>query len=231
HILFQSRRGEDTVPQLYVISMDGGEARRITSVPTGAGNARWFPDGRQVAFVSRVWTDLETWEEQEKRQKERKDSKVSARAWDKAPIRYWSSWLDEREAHLFRVSIDGGEPVAITRGRGVKLMGEGGYDISPDGKEIALTVDSDDTGVSPNADIYVLSVEGDSPARNLPAGNPANDMVPSYSPDGRWLAWSRQEIPGFYGDRMRLVLHDRRSGSEHGLAPDFDRSLAGPRWS
>ena len=61
-------------------------------------------------------------------------------------MRYWSSWLDEREAHVYRIPVAGGEPVAITRGSGIKLQSEGSYAISPDGKEIALTVDSDTSG-------------------------------------------------------------------------------------
>ena len=229
-ILFQSRRGDDSVAQLYVIAVDGGEAQRITSVPTGVSAGKWFPDGRQIAFVSSVWTDLETWDEQDKRLKERKESKVSARAWDKAPIRYWSSWLDEREPHLYRIGLDGGEPVAITRGRGVKLMGQGSYDIAPDGSEIALTVDSDSTGVAGNADIYVISVDGDSPPRNLTASNLAGDSTPSYSPDGRWLAWSQQQERGFYGDRQRLRLRDRNDGSERVITEAFDRSVSAPQW-
>jgi dipeptidyl aminopeptidase/acylaminoacyl peptidase len=229
-ILFQSRRGDDSVAQLYVIALAGGEAQRITSVPTGVGNAAWFPDGRQIAFVSRVWTDLDSWDDQDKRMKERRESKVSARAWDRAPIRYWSTWLDDREAHIFRVAAEGGDPVAITRGRGVKLMGEGSFDISPDGREIALTVDTDDTGVAGNADIFVLDVDGTGPARNITAANPASDMSPSYSPDGRWLAYSRQQERGFYGDRQRLVLRDRRDGSEKVITETFDRSVSSPRW-
>src|SRR5690606_27478556 len=123
--------------QLYVIALAGGEAQRITTIPTGASGGKWFPDGKHVAFVGRIWTDVETWEDQGKRQKERRESKVSARVWDRAPVRYWSTFLDEREAHLYRVAVDGGEPVAITRGSGVKLLaqegGSGAYDISPDG--------------------------------------------------------------------------------------------------
>ena len=34
-IAFVSKRGEDKQPQLYVIPVNGGEARRVTNVPTG----------------------------------------------------------------------------------------------------------------------------------------------------------------------------------------------------
>ena len=228
-IAFESKRGDDEVGQLYVIALSGGEANRITRLPTGAGKAQWFPDGRSLAFVSGVWTDIESWDDQGKRLKDIKESKVSARAWDKAPIRYWSTWLDERESHVYRVPAEGGAPVAITRGNGIRLMGEGSFAISPDGKEIALTVDSDTTGVQRNVDIYLLPVSGGK-ARNLTVENPADDSSPRYSPDGRWLSYSKQQVPGFYGDRQRLMLLDRQSGKTRSISEGIDRSIANPLW-
>ena len=38
-IAFVSKRGEDKQPQIYVIAVDGGEARRVTNVPTGVHGA------------------------------------------------------------------------------------------------------------------------------------------------------------------------------------------------
>src|ERR1700760_2165562 len=35
----------DTRPQIYVLSMNGGEARRITNLKNGASNFQWSPDG------------------------------------------------------------------------------------------------------------------------------------------------------------------------------------------
>lgn len=232
-ILFESRRTGDEVNQLYVIDLAGGEARRVTNVPTGATGARWFPDGREVGFAARVWNDLEAWDAQGKRITERKDSKDRAQVWDKAPVRYWDRFLDDRDVHLYRISVDGGEPRPITPGTGVRLVGEGGagaWDIAPDGREIALTVDTDTSGVEGNNDIHVIDLASGQ-VRNLTAGNPAGDSAPRYSPDGRWLAYSKQTIRGFYADRQRLVLVDRRSGAERVLTGDFDRSVSGPLWT
>jgi dipeptidyl aminopeptidase/acylaminoacyl peptidase len=43
--------------QLHVIATDGGEARKVTSLPGGAGTPVWAPDSRRVAFVARVPED------------------------------------------------------------------------------------------------------------------------------------------------------------------------------
>ena len=194
---------------------------------------KWFPDSRRLAFVSRVWPGLADWEEQGRRQKEKKDAKMTARVFDKAAARYWDRWLDERQAHVYSVGLDGGVPVALTLGTGRELsrteVSADSYDISPDGTEIAFAADTDESGVEPNFDIYVVPTGG-GPARNLTAENPAGDTAPVYSPDGRFVAFSRQLIRGFYADRARLVLHDRAAGVNRVLTEAWDRSIGPLRW-
>lgn len=44
--------GRPDVPQLFMLSMAGGEAFQFTSLPRGAGGAQWSPDGKTIAFVN-----------------------------------------------------------------------------------------------------------------------------------------------------------------------------------
>jgi dipeptidyl aminopeptidase/acylaminoacyl peptidase len=233
-IAFESKRGDDENPQVYLISATGGEARRLTNMATGAGTVKWFPDSRRLAFVSRVWTDIKTWDEMGKRQKERKESKVQAKVFDNAFVRYWDHWLDDREAHIYSIGVEGGEPTPITLGTGRQLskteVGPSAYDISPDGKEVAFAADLDRTGADPNFDVFVVPAAGGE-AKDVSSDNPANDTAPLYSPDGRFLAFGRQTIKGFYGDRVRLVLHDRRTDTNRVLTEAWDRSASGLVWS
>jgi dipeptidyl aminopeptidase/acylaminoacyl peptidase len=41
-------------PQLHLLPVDGGEARRLTELPLGAGVPVWSPDSAQLAFTARV---------------------------------------------------------------------------------------------------------------------------------------------------------------------------------
>ena len=70
---------------------------------------------------------------------------------------------------LFRVGLDGGEPQAVTLGTGLRLSernlgsegpGPEGFDISPEGDEVAFVADSDPTGTDTNHDVYLIPLAG-----------------------------------------------------------------------
>lgn len=237
-IAFLGKRGDDETAQIYVIAVDGGEARRLTSVPGGAFAPKWFPDSKRIAFASWAFPTWKGWEDQVKQFKERKESKMTARVWTKAPARHWDRLLDERHAFVFAVALAGGEPTPITVSTGLGLPfgpynadpDRSDYDVSPDGKEIAFTADSDRSGVEPNNDLYAIAVEG-GPARNLTAGNPAGDGKPLYSPDGRYIAYERRSVARAYYDRARLALYDRASGTSRIVTEGWDRSVSGLHWT
>jgi dipeptidyl aminopeptidase/acylaminoacyl peptidase len=233
-LAFTSKREGDEVAQLYVLPIGSpGEARRVTEVPTGVGGIRWFGDSQRLGFVTRVWPDKD-WKAMAAELKARKENKSSARSWDRAPIRYWDQWIDDREAHVYSVSLTGGEPQALTLGSGYSLMpqdpGAGSYDISPDGRQIAFVADSAKNAVEPNPDIWLLDI-GKKDPRNLTPDNPGNDSSPRFSRDGKQLAFAQQTIKGFYGDTRRLVLHDLKRASNRVVTGDWDRSADNLVWT
>jgi dipeptidyl aminopeptidase/acylaminoacyl peptidase len=236
-VAFVAKRGDDEERQLYVIPVDGGEARRVTAAPGGALAPRWLPDSRRIAFVSWTHPGWNGWDDQAKRHKAAKESKVTARVFDRAPARRWDRTLDGRELHLFLAALAGGPPAPVTASSGMavalSIMGDadrGDYDVSPDGREIVFVGQTDRSGVDPNRDLYVVPVEGGT-ARNLTADNPAHDRDPRFSPDGKSIAYGRMAVPRHSTDRSRLALLDRATGASRVLTEGWDRSVSGAEWT
>jgi dipeptidyl aminopeptidase/acylaminoacyl peptidase len=44
--------GKPQAGQIYLLRMDGGEARPLTDLPRGASGPEWSPDGKRIAFVA-----------------------------------------------------------------------------------------------------------------------------------------------------------------------------------
>ena len=85
---------------------------------------------------------------------------------------------------------------------------------APDGRELAYVQNRDkQTALSTNNDVMALPLGPDytplGAPRNLTEGNPATDIAPRYSPDGRYLAYLAQRRPGFESDRFEIWLRDR----------------------
>lgn len=233
-LAFISRRGEDEAGQVYLLPMDGpGEATRLTEVPTGVSALRWV--GEHIYFISSVWPG-KTFEEMAEALEAQKESKVSAHVWNEMPYAYFDTWLDEdRENHLFRIPAAGGEIEPLTEPAGLRLptanAGTGDFDVAPNGRQLAVVVDTATDGIYPNPDVFLLEIGSGEDPVNLTQGNAAPDGAPMFSPDGQLLAFSRQHIPGFYGDQRKLMLHELATGRTRLVHGDWDRSAEGLVWS
>ena len=79
----------DEESQVYLIAPDGGEARRLTDLATGAFGIKWFPDSRRIAFISWVWPEEKNLKGLAKRYKAFKDGGSSVSYWREDPERGW----------------------------------------------------------------------------------------------------------------------------------------------
>ena len=234
-IAFVSRRKDDTEPQVYLIPADGGEARRLTTLTTGCSALKWFPDGKRIAFVSYVWPDLPTDAAQGKRLKERKDSKVKAHVTEHGEYRYWDHWLtDGREAHVFACDVATGRCTDLLAGTGLRLPpwdpSAWDFDLAPDGREIALSVDlAPEPGMMNRRDIVVVNL-ATRRKTVLTADSGMDDGSPAYSPDGRYLAQVAYDSQRAFNDQGHLRLLDRRTGKHRRLMTRFDRQVSHVRW-
>ncbi|MBK8977536.1 MAG: S9 family peptidase [Planctomycetes bacterium] len=210
-IAFLSTR--DGAPQIHVLALDGGEARRITGVTGGVANLAWSPDGAWFSFTTDVQLDPTVHDLYPDL------PMADARIYDDLMVRQWDRWVDGSYSHLFVVPSDGSaEPRDLMAGMRadtpLKPFG-GGEQIAwaPDSKSIVYTckrVESPET--STDSDLFEVRL--DAPEhRSLTDGMPGYDTNPSFSADGRHLAWLSMARDGYESDQNRLFVLDRQSGS------------------
>ncbi|MFL5339245.1 MAG: S9 family peptidase, partial [Gemmataceae bacterium] len=217
-ILFESNRSGET--QLWVIGLDGGEAKQLTTISTGASDAIWSRDGKTIAFVSAVYPEYseKPFKESDAANKKRMDeiekSPVKAKVHTKLFYRHWDSYVKDKRQHLFVMSADGGEPKDVTPGdrdafpTSDTFSTGDNFTFSPDGKYLIFTaVPEKDEAWNTNYDICRVPVTGGTTKwENLTKDNPAADSGPTFSQDGKYLAYRAQTRAGYEADRWQLMV-------------------------
>ncbi len=57
------------------------------------------------------------------------------------------------------------------------------------------------------------------------------DVAPSFSPDGKWMAWESMERDGYESDQSRLYLLNLQSGEKIYATEDFDQNVRSLSWT
>jgi dipeptidyl aminopeptidase/acylaminoacyl peptidase len=228
---------DDEEPQVYVIAPDGGEARRLTGIATGAFGIKWFPDSKRLAFISWVWPDTKGLGKLEKRYRAHKDDKVKAHVVEHPAYRWWDHWLsDGCVPHLFVVDLESGKTRDLFAGSRYELPradpAAHHYDIAPDGNEIAFTFDpAEEKRFDQDNHLFALDLRKGR-FRPLTGGSKLSHESPRYSPDGHSIAHLTQDLRRSFVDAMRLAVIDRRTGKLHAHGTKWDRSIHAPlSWS
>jgi dipeptidyl aminopeptidase/acylaminoacyl peptidase len=228
--------GRDGNSQIYLLPMDGGEAREVTHLSTGADLVKFAPDGKSLAFTSSVYPDCKDDACNSGRDEEKAKSKVKAHVAEQLLYRHWTHWSEGKRGHLFVVPVDGSAaPRDLTPGANYDVPPDerGGPDdinFSPDAKEICFTAVTDKMeATSTNGDLFLVAVSGGEAKRIT--SNPGFDGNPVYSPDGKYIAYHAQLTAGYESDRWRLLLYDRQAGKSESISDKFDRSVAEIIWT
>jgi len=241
-IAFSTKREGDEAAQIYVLDLaEGGEARRVTDISTGAQSPKWRPDGKAILFESTVYPDAADDEANKKAAADRKARKYNVRVYEHFPVRYWNQWLDERRPTVMVQSLEpGAKPHDLLAGASMTQqagfsgapVGETGYSLSPlwspDGREVVFVATTEKTNSAAGHVGYRLfrvSADGGEPK---PLGSASGDYEsPVFSPDGKSLffQYAPQDEEIYHLTRLQRMAWPAAAAAQS-VAPDFDRETA-----
>lgn len=198
-------KNADPGMQLWLISVDGGEAVPLTYINGGIKSFRWSRDGKSIAFVR---TDQETAQERARR-KQKNDEIIVNRNYKYD--RLWIYNLAQRQAKLLTTTD----------------INMDAFDWSPDGTRLVARVSP-----TPRIDDYwrvskieVLNASNGTIEKTLEEH--AGYMEPRWSPDGQRIAYSRMREKRITDEH---VIEDLNSGKKFVVEDAFPGTVEQMEW-
>ena len=241
-IAFISKRGDDEAASLYLMRTDGGEPEKILELPYAVANPKWLPDGQGVIVATTVIPELAgslgkgDLAAMKKEIKRRKDSKVTARVTENRQYRFFDHYLtDNLASRLLRVNLQTREIKDLTPQAAQLFQNSGdvNYDIAPDGKSVALVMNSTPPPFREenNSDIYLVPTDGSGALQNLTVENKGSDGNPVFAPDGGSFLYAHTRTTIHNGEPAKLWRHDFATGRNSPLTEMLDYAIDEARFS
>jgi dipeptidyl aminopeptidase/acylaminoacyl peptidase len=201
--------------QVWLLSLAGGEPRRVTSLQNGVSSFQWSPDGTRLVCVGRTGPS------------DTARSPSDVRHYKHTNYKYNDTgWFDDKRAHFWVVDVASGSARQITDGND---WNDADPQWSPDGRKIAFVsnrtgkeFDEDD-----NSDVWVIDAAGGALTKISDSAEPDNS--PRWSPDGQTIAFvgrtERRAHP-------KIWLAPSQGGAKPRLAADgLDLIPTSLRWA
>ena len=224
---FLSVRGDDKDPQVYVMPVAGGEARRLTTDLKGADSLRWSPDGRTLTVVA--WRDEpepETeglWRAVSAAGGLAAEGERTASLIVSARLKYrfdGVGYFHDRRRHVRAVPADGAEGRWITTG----AFDVAFYAWHPDGRTLTIaTTLLPDAEAGQRSAAFEVDAAGGEPRPLADAGGHVSAFA--WSPDGVRLALIATDDSAGPASSPRLWLLERPGGGLRRPLAGLDRPV------
>ena len=236
-LAFVSNRGkDDDRPQLWLIPVDGGEARPVTEVPAGVQAISWSPDGTRIAFTQS--TTAEEREEgldvdisdEEEYERETPDPRVI----DRSVYRSGQQYFDGARSHVYVAHV--GEGLSDAEGVDVERVTDGEFDFNgPEwGDASTLYYTAQDVGEDPDDSnrysIYAYDTESGAAEKVHESSGWGAGVAANADGEVAFL-YSEEEQVSIQPTELKVL--DAESGEVAWLTEHLDRGLgyeAAPQW-
>lgn len=97
--------------------------------------------------------------------------------------------------------------------------------------DLTEAVNKETEAVNKETEVGKKETDATPKPRNITPAMEGYDRNPRYSPDGKWIAWSSMQRPGFEADRARVMLFNRETESTHELTAGMDQNAHHVVWA
>ena len=220
--------------QVWEMNPDGSGRKQLTQYEGDIEGFSFSPDGKKLLFIAQVKTVKSTAD------KHPDLPKATGIIVTDLMYKHWDEWVTTAP-HPFVADFDGNAISNVTD----ILEGEpyespmkpwGGIEQlawSPSSDKVAYTCRKK-TGlayaISTNSDIYIYDLASKE-TKNITEENKGYDTNPTYSPDGKSIAWLSMERDGYEADQNRLMVMNLETGEKTFVSKDFDSNVDSYCWS
>ena len=220
--------------QLWEMNPDGTDRKRLSDYDKDIEGFAFSPDEKKVLFISQVKTVNSTAD------KYPDLDKATGVIIKDLMYKHWDEWVTT-VPHHFVADFDGesiSNPVDVMEGELFEspMKPFGGIE------QLAWNTTSDkiaytsrkktgkEYAISTNSDIYVYDLNTKQ-TTNITEENKGYDTNPTYSPDGKSIAWLSMERDGYEADQNRLMVMNLETGEKTFVSKDFDSNVDSYCWS